>query len=512
MHSHPVNPPIRRRLVGNHAPRVASDPELVEVTAAYGTRADLRERLDACLVFAQRAVEGADPAHPLWKVDLGQVSGYEKMMMEAGLFAHLVRRLGCYDDAVHGLARAIRANYDSTSALSCIMRHPRLAASIGTLMLVLERFGLATEQERAVVHGAMESPYIECSEHVPFRLLDRHWVRGLAGGADDPLGEALQLSAACRKTHAIYMTREDGYAITHAIMYATDFGARAVPPELHSDAAWDAIDTAVAWCTASGDHDLLVELLLAQLLLRGRLSAYGVIAWHRSRDAWDTLGFLPSPSLSAESFRALGDKGEERQYALHHMYHTVLVGGLLCAALLDARVSAPAAPAEDLPYEEPPTVAPAVERAVEHLRRALRVDPATARQAIAALDWTADGTRVEELSRVLVKCAAAPEAAKRMAIDGTIILAAQEYDLPLLAVALRHAARMNIGTTTVLAGADFLARQSLVSGAIGAGWLGSGAPNAEADAMASARAGAALANCLIHLGERLSPNRGISDA
>jgi hypothetical protein len=263
------------------------------------------------------------------------------MMMEAALFAHLVGRMGFCDAAVWGLARAIRANYDSSSAVVCILRHPRLAASLGTLLLVLERFGLATQQERAVVHGALESPYRDCSEHVPFRLLDRRWVLGLGGSAAEPLAEALRLSAACRTTHPIYMTREDGYAVTHAIMYATDFGAHAVPPELRGAPLWDTIDAAVAWCTAAGDHDLLTELLFAQLLLRRRLSAYGAIAWRRSRETWDALGFLPSPSLSAAAFQALDDEAEQRQYAFHNMYHTVLVGGLLCAAFLDMRVPPP---------------------------------------------------------------------------------------------------------------------------------------------------------------------------
>ena len=63
-----------------------------ELPAAYGTRTELLARLGDCLAFAGRTVEGADPSHAAWKVDLGQVSGFEKMMMEAGLFAYIVGR------------------------------------------------------------------------------------------------------------------------------------------------------------------------------------------------------------------------------------------------------------------------------------------------------------------------------------------------------------------------------------------------------------------------------------
>jgi hypothetical protein len=475
-----------------------------ELPVAYGTRAELLERLESCMAFARRTVESADPAHPLWKVDLGQVSGHEKMMMEAGLLAHLVGRTGYCGKAVWGLAQSIRANYDSGSAVRWILRHPRLAASLGTLLLVLERFGLATQQEVVAVHDAMESPYLECSEHVPFRLLDRHWVLGLAGGGAEPLAEALRLSAVCRTTHPIYMTREDGYAVTHAVMYATDFGAQPVPLELRCDRVWDTIDAAIAWCTAADDYDLLTELLLAQLLLRRGLSAYGAIAWRRSRQTWDALGFLPSPSVSAASFRALDDEADQRQYAFHNMYHTVLVGGLLCAAFLDMRVTAPEVPTDELPYEEPPSVGRAVQSAVDHLQRVLRVSPSTARAAIAAVEWTADAGDADTLARTWGEDEGALHVATKMAIDATIILAAQDYDLPRLAAALRCAARTNSVTPTVHAGADFLARQSLVGGVIGVGWLGLPATDVAGDAMASTRATAALANCLVVLGERLA--------
>ena len=138
----------------------------------------------------------------------------------------------------------------------------------------------------------------------------------------------------------------------------------------------------------------------------------------------------------------------------------------------------------------------------------LSVSPSIAREAIAAVEWTADGARLDQLARSWAQDQLAPEDSIRMAIDGSIVLAAQDYDLPQLAAALRRAARTNSVTPTVHAGADFLARQSLVDGAIGAGWLGHARSIADADAMTSARATAALANCLVELGERLTPNRG----
>jgi hypothetical protein len=503
MKAWPASLPIPRDSV---ACPVGFNGEPLALPGGYGTRAELLMRLESCLTFARQTVESANQNHPLWRVDLGQVSGYEKMMMEVGLLAHLVSRTGLCEEAVSRLASAIRANYDSSSALSCILRHPRLAASLGTLLLVLERFGLATQQESVLVHAALESPYLDCSEHVPFRLLDRRWVLGLARGAVEPLDEALRLSAACRTTHPIYMTREDGYAVTHAIMYATDFGAYTVPLELRDHALWGTIDAAVAWCTAAADYDLLSELLLAQLLLRRRLSAYGAIAWRVSRETWDAFGFLPSPSLSAGAFESLNDEGEQRQYAFHNMYHTVLVGGLLCAAFLGMRVTDPEVATDEAVYYQPPSVAHAIEGAVDHLQHVLGVSPVTAREVINAVEWTTDAEHLDELARAWAEGEGATAVATRMAIDASIILAAQEYDLPRLAAALRSAARTYSTTLTVQAGADFLARQSLVGGAIGAGLLDHPSSLLSRDPVASARATAALANCLVDLSDRLTRN------
>lgn len=473
---------------------------------AYGTRSELQTRLEECLAFARRTVEGADPGHALWEVDLGQVSGYEKMMMEAGLLAYLIHRARLCPEPVHALASTIRANYDARSALCCILRQPRLAASLGTLLLVLDDFGLATRQELATLADAIASPFVDCSEHVPFRMMDRHWVLSLAGRDQLSSGVLLPLSTACRTTHPIYMSREDGYAITHAVMYATDFGASDAPVELRRDDIWQTIDAAVAWCVAAGDYDLLAELLLAQLLLRRRFSAYGVIAWRRTRETWDAFGFLPSPSLSARSFSAIDDPHEQRQYALHNMYHTMLVGGLLCAALLDPRVTAPEPPSYGRRYREPRAVADAVTGAADHLRVVLGVEPSAAREAINALNWVSDDSHVDELLRTLVVDGGSEGGAgSSMAIDASIILAAQDYDLVALASSLRRAASSRTVTRTVEVGAEFLARQSLVGGAIGAGWLETnGSEATRADRLASVRATAALANCLLELRQRLS--------
>lgn len=479
--------------------------------SVYGSREELLSRVRDCLNFAELTVTNADRDAPMWRVDLGQVSGFEKMMMEIGLLAYLAARNPDCADEARRLAEAVRRHYDSTTTVACILRHPRLSASLGTLLLVLEHFGLATAQEIAAVRSGFDSPFSDSSEQVPFRLLDRRWVRELATGVVDPLDEAVRLSSACRTTHPIYMSREDGYAITHTVMYATNFGMRPAPAELQGEPLWNAIDAAVAWCLASGDFDLLAEMLLTQIFLRQRLSTYGQIAWRQCRSTWDGMGFLPSPSLSADAFTSCTDDAARRQYAFHNMYHTILVGGLLCLAFLDHQPGQVASPLQQQPRKSlPDAVGRALKGAAGHLTEVMGISHQDAEQAIAAIQWSADKTDVEALVVRWDDGGAPPDVVRRMAIDASIVLAAHNYDLSQLACALRMAGQIGSATPTVDAGADFLARQSLVNGAIGAGWLqGQGDGLDCRGDLESARVTASLANCLVGLHAALGEREAV---
>jgi hypothetical protein len=461
----------------------------------YGPLAELTSRLADCLGFARRTVLAADPEHERWRVDRGQVSGYEKMMLEAALAAFLADRRGVCPDEAAALIRTVRERYDTTSALAATLRHPRLALSLGTMLIVFDRFGMADDRERAILRRALDSPYLHCVEHVPFRLLDRRWVQGIAGRDQPPAEPLLRLTAACRTTHPIHMSRADAYAITHAVMYGTDFGDAPVPDALRGDALWQTIDATIAWCVAADDHDLVAELLMAQVYLRRRLSARGVLAWNLSRARWDSFGFLPSPSLRAEDFADLGDDREREQYAFHNMYHTVFVGGLLCVALLDPEVALPEPEPMDPPYRPEPLVAEAVEGAARHVAATFAVDVPTARAVIDRIGWTADDGPLEARLEAWTSFAPSDAIALRAAIDATIIRAAQDYDLPALAGTLRRAAAEDVATSTVAAGLAFLAGQSLADGTIGAGGL-----TATTDPAATV----ALANCLLHADRRLA--------
>ena len=303
---------------------------------------------------------------------------------------------------------------------------------------------------------------------MPFRLLDRQWVLHVAGRGPLLNEPALAVSAACRTSTPLYMSREDGYALTHAVMYATDFGAQSCPPALQSDELWATTDACLAWCLGSADYDLVAELLLTQLLLRRRLSAYGLIAWRCCTAAWDQLGFLPSPSLAPDTFEGLTSHSEGVQYAFHHMYHTIFVAGLLCNALLSLDVLPPEPlPAPLRTHPEAGAVARGIDRGLTRLGRLLSLDVDAARELTTELSWVADDGRRTAWAGEWGAAARRPGAARpadravrAMATDALMLAGARSFELSEVAAALRHAARDGL-TPSAWVSAAFLARQEV---------------------------------------------------
>jgi hypothetical protein len=298
--------------------------------------------------------------------------------------------------------------------------------------------------------------------------------------------------------HPIYMSREDAYAITHTVMYVTDFGASSPPSELIGLGLAETIDACLAWCLCERDYDLVAELLLGQLLLCREFSEYGKLAWQDCLATWDALGFLPSPSLSAKSFAAIIGDEERTQYAHHHMYHTVFVAGLLCNALLsvqlhcDASAGRASHTAMSWPSEarERNDICTAITAAHSFLARTLDVDARAAEEAVLAIRWQADDSRIGELVDRWSHDSISRDVVERMARDAAVIESARTYDLASLAATLQNAVAGKSLSPTIMAGAGFLARQVLPGGVLAD-------PASDAASLArSVAVSAALAACL----------------
>lgn len=297
---------------------------------------DLRRRLGEALRVAARTVRHLAPAGH--EAETARGIRPEKVRSETALLL-LASQPACAGDpdlaARHRrLAESLLPYARSEQVAALITLEPTVALDHALVHLCLSRLGLGDERFDRLLAAARSSPAAASRERLPHRVLEQAWL-GRLGGETPDAGD-LRLPARSilgGPLDALSSTSDDVYAFTHALMFATDLGARpARLPRTGAEIAADA-EAALARCLDDQDYDLGGEVLLTWPLLRRRWSAPATFGFHCLARVEDEAGFLPAPILSLEDLAGLS--GEERtRRALALSYHTVYVMGLMCSLAL----------------------------------------------------------------------------------------------------------------------------------------------------------------------------------
>jgi hypothetical protein len=387
------------------------------------------------------------------------------------------------DTLTNIVERAARSDRTKGSLLRC----PHDAGPLGLAHVVLDQIGRGDAEVVELVRGVFAADLAETLERIPYRAMELRWVRYLLDRADAvQVDDLLPLSVAMKRVHPVTMSRTTGYGVTHAVMYATDFGALPPPPLLDHDELSARVDACASWALTSEDLDLLIEFIITTTLLRRPWSPCMWLAWNFFNSVWDELGFLPSPSFSPQEFRNLtGDAAAA--YAFRNVYHTNYVGGLLCAILM----SRDAAGIGDA-WEPPRIPTDAVRDAcIASVRKARAFLSAPESDDDGAGEFALDQTLPPEkgvaratalLGEMLsehmhwaqtVKDSGLPPlVSSQILADAAITHAVRKYDLPKLLAALDLAMSLPARPSlTVVEGIAFLVRQQLPDGCIGLHFL-----------------------------------------
>jgi hypothetical protein len=164
-------------------------------------------------------------------------------------------------------------------------------------------------------------------ERTPQTLLELRYALDLAGVAHPfgPLDAQVRGTLLGRPLDWAQLTDQELYALTHAVLYATDFGSRPAPSWLDSRT----IELLLACVLRSGNLDLTGEFLLClsateRAPRRARSAAAGVV-----RRAWGQLaarqldsGAVPGPAF--DPARASGGDA----YLFATSYHTTITTAL----------------------------------------------------------------------------------------------------------------------------------------------------------------------------------------
>lgn len=308
----------------------------------------LIHRLAAQLSFATEQVRHLDDNAGYWP-DSGHatIRLRDKVATEAAMLLLLARRaeascpeLTPFNDALAGpLIREIR----SPRLSDLILRHPHVAATLGAGSVFLSAAGHSDPVFDMLIEDTLDAGFGNSVERVPYRQLDQLWTRNLLAAAPRPLDTVLAGSILHSRAHPFFMTEADAYAVTHAILYATDFGHAAPPRSLDRARLSDMVREGIAWTLVSEDFDLLIEYLMCAACLGEGNSPAARLGWHVVDRIWHQLGFLPGPTFDPARFRALSGPAANA-YACEQMYHTNFVAGMYCAMRLSLPTPAVAAP------------------------------------------------------------------------------------------------------------------------------------------------------------------------
>jgi hypothetical protein len=296
----------------------------------------LHEIVFRTLSVAKRICDRFDDLQRFWPVDQGAGGDTEldKVLSEASILLMVACR------SAHGRSELSAAVVELGKTLANLVRGPRarvlLMRSRRYAELIVIPHTMLTmaghpdpQFDRLVGSRSNGAPAVECAA---FRLAESRWIRGAVEGTTTTIDDLLPFSVFNSEIGPFEMNRMDVYALTHWLMYASDFGNVDVPPALHAKSV-ALLDDALAWQLATEDLDLLGELLMGATMLRIGWSRQCVAAWRVLNAAWAEFGFVPSPGFEAKQFRALADDAKEA-YAFANIYHTQFVFGMLAALIL----------------------------------------------------------------------------------------------------------------------------------------------------------------------------------
>ncbi len=219
-------------------------------------------------------------------------------------------------------------------ALAGLCFEPALALEFATGHICLKRMGLPDAVFDEALKRALGSQTAGSRERPPHRVMEQEWLRAGWGGRERETEKAaLRQSVLGRTMDLLGGSLDDGYAFTHALMYASDFGMRRMRlPRPRPVVMLEATDL-LARCLDEENYDLGGEVLLAWPLLGAAWTPEATFAFRVLMRAEDEAGVLPAPGLRPELRRELAGADPGRE-ALAAGYHTAYVMGLVCAAVM----------------------------------------------------------------------------------------------------------------------------------------------------------------------------------
>jgi len=213
--------------------------------------------------------------------------------------------------------------------------HPSTCVELAVPHILLSKLGFKEEKFDHFLQLCLSSQASKGHERPPFASLEKLWILELWNNVKPgPEWQSnLKLSALSRPIDILGGLKEDAYALTHLVIYCTNFGFSAKRlPRPKSEVLAEA-RSLLAKCLDEEDYDLAAETLMIWPQLGVPFCASSAFGFWVLLQVESQVGVLPSVRTRSDRLKRL--KGDDKtRYAFATAYHTALVMGLLCAVSL----------------------------------------------------------------------------------------------------------------------------------------------------------------------------------
>lgn len=267
----------------------------------------------------------------------------DKPIAEVAMLLYAASGVKHYSDVaerISDLGRCLGPLARSKRVMLSMSLHPSVCVELAVPHILLSKLGFRQEQFDNFFRSCVNSQASRGHERPPFASLEKSWIlamwRGVKPGPDWQID--LKRSVLNWPIDILGGLKEDAYALTHLVIYCTDFGFhvnyRLPRPK---GVVLAEARSLLAKCLDEEDYDLAAETLMIWPQLGSRWCASSAFAFRVLATVEDQVGVLPSVRTKTERLKRLeGD--DKTRYAYATAYHTALVMGLLCAVSLRKRI------------------------------------------------------------------------------------------------------------------------------------------------------------------------------
>jgi hypothetical protein len=238
-------------------------------------------------------------------------------------------------ERVDDLARTLAPLARSKRIMLSMALHPSACVEFAVPHVLLSKIGFEDEGFDDLLDLCLNGQASRGHERPPFASLERRWILALWKGSEVGPDWQIELEQSVLKWPIDILggLKEDAYALTHLVMYCSDFGFDMKRLPRPRAAVLADARSLLARCLDEEDYDLAAEVLMIWPQLGAPWCASSAFAFRVLMTVEDQVGVLPSVRTKTDRLNEL--TGEDRTlYAFATAYHTALVMGLLCAVAL----------------------------------------------------------------------------------------------------------------------------------------------------------------------------------